>query len=171
MEDSLAGLAKPTSAIVAAFVGNNSISRDDLPALIGTVHNALRMAGEPEAATPIATTKRTPAQIRRSITPDALISFEDGRAYRTLKRHLNTRGMSLAEYKAKWGLPRDYPTTAPNYSAMRSQMAKAIGLGQMRGQVAKPAAVSKTKAKPRTTGAAAAPARRARPNKAADAPS
>ena len=75
-------------------------------------------------------TKATPAQIRKSITPEALISFEDGKPYKTLKRHLTTHGMTVAEYKAKWGLPNDYPTTAPAYSEARSAMAKALGLGQ-----------------------------------------
>ena len=80
-------------------------------------------ASEPE---PI---KLTAAQIRKSVTPDALISFEDGKPYKTLKRHLTTRGLTLAEYKTKWGLPTDYPTTAPSYSARRSEMAKSLGLG------------------------------------------
>ena len=157
-----------TAAIVGAFIDNNAISQADLSTLIATVHKALRSAGEPESVTLERTVKRTPAQIRRSVTSDALISFEDGRGYKMLKRHLSTRGMTVAEYKAKWGLPRDYPTTAPNYSAARSAMAKAIGLGQPRKQLASAAAVSKTKAKPRAAAAKNAPVRRARPKKAAN---
>jgi predicted transcriptional regulator len=76
----------------------------------------------------------TPAQIRRSITPDALVSFEDGKSYKTLKRHLSTRGLSVEQYKAKWGLPADYPVVSPNYSAARSAMAKTLGLGQKSGR-------------------------------------
>jgi predicted transcriptional regulator len=76
-----------------------------------------------------------------------LISFEDGRPYRTLKRHLSTRGLTPAAYKAKWGLPGDYPTTAPSYAQMRSRMAKAIGLGQAGRQTAK-AAKGKGRTKP-----------------------
>jgi predicted transcriptional regulator len=138
MDDNSTGLVRPTCAIVAAFVATNSISARELPALIAAVHQALRNTAEPEAAdtTPV---KPTPAQIRRSITPDALISFEDGRSHLMLKRHLTARGMTLAEYRTKWGLPKDYPTTAPNYSARRSAMAKAIGLGQ-KAKIAAPAA-------------------------------
>jgi predicted transcriptional regulator len=74
--------------------------------------------------------KATPAQIRKSITRDALISFEDGKPYKTLKRHLTTFGLTIEQYRAKWGLPADYPTVAPSYSEARSAMAKALGLGQ-----------------------------------------
>ena len=102
----------------------------DLPALIRATHDALAGIGAPPAPTVETVTKATPAQIRKSITPEALISFEDGKPYKTLKRHLTTHGMTVAEYKAKWGLPNDYPTTAPAYSEARSKMAKALGLGQ-----------------------------------------
>jgi predicted transcriptional regulator len=116
--------------IVGAFVGNNIVAVSDLPALIKSVYDSLNGAGEAQGAPADDITKPTPAQIRKSITPDALISFEDGRPYKTLKRHLTTHGMTVAEYKAKWGLPNDYPNTAPNYSAARSAMAKSLGLGQ-----------------------------------------
>ena len=75
--------------------------------------------------------KLTAGQIRKSISPDGLISFEDGKTYQTLKRHLTTRGMTIADYKAKWGLPSDYPATAPAYAAKRSALAKAAGLGKV----------------------------------------
>jgi len=120
-----------TAGIVSAYVSNNAVSVQDLPALISATYAALAGAGEPVAPSPAeAATKATPAQIRKSITPDALISFEDGKSYKTLKRHLTTQGITVAEYKAKWGLPQDYPTTAPAYSEARSAMAKALGLGQ-----------------------------------------
>lgn len=119
-----------TAEIVSAFVGNNSVSVTDLPALIKSVYASLQGVEAPQVAEAESVTKPTAAQIRKSITPDALISFEDGKPYKTLKRHLTTHGMTVAEYKAKWGLPNDYPTTAPAYSAARSAMAKSLGLGQ-----------------------------------------
>jgi len=130
MEDNSTSLVAQTSAIVSAFVGNNAVSSDDLVALIGIVHKALLSANAPDGVATDAPIRLTAAQIRKSITPDALISFEDGRAYSTLKRHLTKHGMTVVEYKAKWGLPNDYPTTAPSYSAKRSEMAKAHGLGR-----------------------------------------
>lgn len=119
-----------TADIVSAFVGNNTVAVADLPALIKATYAAMNGIGVPEVAEVEAVNKPTTAQIRKSITPDALISFEDGKPYKTLKRHLTTHGITVAEYKAKWGLPNDYPTTAPAYSEARSAMAKALGLGQ-----------------------------------------
>jgi len=120
-----------TAEVVSAYVGNNKVAVSELPALVRSVYEALSIAGAPAAAevVTVAVAKPTSAQIRKSITPDALISFEDGKPYKTLKRHLTTQGMTIAEYKAKWGLPNDYPTTAPSYSEARSAMAKALGLG------------------------------------------
>ena len=91
--------------------------------------------------------KATAAQIRKSITPDALISFIDGKSYKTLKRHLPTHGTTVDEYKARFGLPKDYPTTAPAYSEARSAMAKALGLGQggRKGKAAAPAPKGRAK--------------------------
>ncbi len=129
MEDK-ATLIELTAEIVANYVANNVTPVSELPALIRATHDALAGIGAPPAPTVEAVSKATPAQIRKSITPEALISFEDGKPYKTLKRHLTTHGMTVAEYKAKWGLPNDYPTTAPAYSEARSKMAKALGLGQ-----------------------------------------
>lgn len=123
-------LIELTAEIVANYVANNSTSVSDLPALIKATHAALAGVDQPApAAQGAEQPKATAAQIRKSITHDALISFEDGKSYKTLKRHLTTHGMTIAEYKAKWGLPNDYPTTAPAYSEARSQMAKSLGLG------------------------------------------
>ena len=119
-----------TADIVAAYLANHSAPQESIPNLIRAVHATIGQLGEPSAPLPTATPALTSAQIRKSITPDALISFEDGKPYKTLKRHLTTHGMTVAEYKAKWGLPNDYPTTAPAYSEARSAMAKALGLGQ-----------------------------------------
>lgn len=106
---------------------------DDLPNVIRTIYGALRDAGGPATivATP-ATTKEplTAKQIRDSITDDALISFEDGKPYKMLRRHLGIAGLTPQTYREKWGLPNDYPMTAPGYSAKRSELAKAAGLGR-----------------------------------------
>lgn len=132
-----------TAGVVAAYVGNNSVAVSDLAGLIKSVHDALAGADTPHQspeAEPV--TKLTAAQIRRSITPDALISFVDGKPYKTLRRHLTTHGLTVEQYKAQFGLPADYPTTAPAYSEARSAMAKALGLGRggqkAKGSKAKP---------------------------------
>ncbi|MGC1304570.1 MAG: MucR family transcriptional regulator [Caulobacteraceae bacterium] len=118
-----------TADIVSAYVTNNSVAATDLPKLIQQVHDALTQAAsgpQVEPAPPL-----TPAvPVKKSVTPDYLISLEDGRKYKSLKRHLNTRGMTPDEYRAKWGLPKDYPMVAANYSAQRSNLAKTLGLGR-----------------------------------------
>ena len=144
-----------TADIVSAYVSNNSVGSTELAKLIQQVHDALTQAVsgvEAEPAAPL-----TPAvPVKKSITPDYLISLEDGRRYKSLKRHLNTRGMSPDEYRAKWSLAKDYPMVAANYSAQRSNLAKTLGLGRGgRGGGAAP------KAEPAPE-PAAAPARRGR---------
>ena len=133
-----------TTSIVAAYVEKNHLPADQLPALIQTVHGALGSVRDPAEAAPAAT-KLSPAQIRRSIRPDALISFEDGKGYKQLKRHLTTRGLTPKAYREKWGLPGDYPLVAASYSATRSALAKAAGLGR------KPAANPPKPAQPEVT--------------------
>ena len=117
--------------VIAAYVSNNSVPQADLPTLIATVHNALRDAAtgkqEPEKVV-----LEPPVSIKKSMTPDHLISMEDGRPYKSLKRHLTARGLTPAQYREKWSLPVDYPMVAPNYSKARSELARAIGLGQTR---------------------------------------
>jgi predicted transcriptional regulator len=123
-----------TANIVSAYVANNSVHRGELSNLIASVHSALQGLGAPPPATE--QPKPEPAvSIRRSVTPDYLISLEDGRQYKSLKRHLATRGMTPDEYRAKWGLPKDYPMVAANYAAKRSELARSIGLGQSRRKV------------------------------------
>ena len=119
-----------TAGIVTSFVQKNKIAISDLPNLIEAVHGALATvaAAGPQNAAPEAA-KATPSQIRKSITHDALISFEDGKPYRLLKRHLNTLGLTPEQYREKWGLPSNYPMTAPSYAQRRSEFAKASGLG------------------------------------------
>ncbi len=117
-----------TADIVAAYVSNNSIKADELPALISQVHGALTGATTPKVEEP---TKREPAiSVKKSITPDFLISLLDGKKYKSLKRHLSTNGMTPDEYRTEFGLPKDYPMVAANYSAQRSSLAKTLGLGR-----------------------------------------
>jgi predicted transcriptional regulator len=130
--------------IVSAFVSNNSVPAAELPTLISTVHAALQNVGRPAATQPVE--KAVPAvPVKKSITPDFLISLEDGKRYKSLKRHLAGRGLTPAEYRAKWDLPPDYPMVAPNYAAVRSELAKKTGLGQQRRKAAaKSAGTSET---------------------------
>jgi predicted transcriptional regulator len=129
MSDDDTNLARLTTGIVTAYVENNELGIQHLPDLIRTVHQALASIGEaPEPPAPAVTT--TMAQIRRSITPDALISFEDGKPYKQLKRHLTAVGMTPDHYRTKWGLPPNYPMVAASYSATRSAMAKTSGFGR-----------------------------------------
>ncbi|MHC2017724.1 Ros/MucR family transcriptional regulator [Methylobacterium sp. CM6247] len=123
-----------TADIVAAYVSNNSVPVSALPELLSNVHAAVSglATGENGAVAEDKIGKLTPAQIKKSITQDALISFEDGKSYKTLRRHLTLRGLSPEAYRAKYGLPADYPMTAPNYSAQRSALARSLGLGQVR---------------------------------------
>ena len=121
--------------IVSAFVSNNSVPATDLPALISSVHSALQNVGNPAQTQP--TEKPTPAvPVKRSITPDAIISLIDGKPYKSLKRHLTKQGLSPAEYRERYGLPRDYPMVAASYAAKRSELAKQSGLGQQRRKAA-----------------------------------
>lgn len=137
-------LASITADIVSSYVANNSVHRGDLPSVIAAVHAALHGLANPAPAEP---EKLQPAvSIRRSVTPDYLISLEDGKKYKTLKRHLANLGLTPGEYRAKWDLPSDYPIVAPSYAAKRSELAKSSGLGQLRkkgtaAKTAKPAAV------------------------------
>ena len=124
--------------IVSAFVSNNSVHASDLPQLIDVVHTSLKtiVAPKPEPVAPVL----TPAvPVKKSITDDYLICLEDGKKFKSLKRHLQQAfGLSPDEYRAKWGLARDYPMVAPGYAAKRSQLAKESGLGSDRR---KPAAI------------------------------
>ncbi|MBP7705091.1 MAG: MucR family transcriptional regulator [Caulobacter sp.] len=120
-----------TTEIVAAYVRRNNLAPSDLPRLIETVHATLGEIATGKTATQEAAPLKPAVPIRRSVTPDYLISLEDGQRYKSLKRHLSTKyGMTPDEYRAKWGLPKDYPMVAPNYAATRSALAKASGLGQ-----------------------------------------
>jgi predicted transcriptional regulator len=121
-----------TTSIVSAYVSNNHVQGAELATLIASTHAALAALEQNAPSEAPAAEKLTPAQIRKSITPDALISFLDGKPYKTLKRHLTGNGLTIEQYQERFGLPRDYPSTAPSYSAMRSELARANGLGNQR---------------------------------------
>jgi predicted transcriptional regulator len=118
--------------IVSAFVGNNSLPRAELPALLESVHAALvRISAEDVA--PAASKALVPAvSINKSVTPEFIVCLEDGKKFKSLKRHLSALGMTSDQYREKWKLPADYPMVTSNYSAQRSALAKSSGLGQMR---------------------------------------
>lgn len=119
-----------TTEIVSAYVGHNSVAATDLPALIQQVFDALIRAADGVGQGPVE--KMEPAvAIRKSITPDYLICLEDGKKFKSLKRHLKTHyNLDPDEYRKKWRLPSDYPMVAPNYAQARSRLAKKMGLGQ-----------------------------------------
>ena len=121
-----------TADIVSAYVSNNSVPMPELPTLLARVHEALTGLGQASTPSEPEPKKITPGQVRKSITPDALISFIDGKPYKTLKRHLTGHGLTIETYRERFGLPRDYPTTAANYSAMRAEFARTAGLGHKR---------------------------------------
>lgn len=115
--------------IVAVYLANNALPAAELPRLMRTVHEALNSLGQEPV---IVAEPQTPAvSVKKSITPDYLVCLEDGRKMKSLKRHLRVSfNLTPEEYRAKWGLPKDYPMVSPNYAAVRSEMAKQIGLGQ-----------------------------------------
>jgi predicted transcriptional regulator len=118
-----------TADIVSAYVSKNSLPTAALPGLIGQIHESLSgLSSSQKVEAPIALVPAVP--IKKSVTPDYIISLEDGRKFKSMKRYLGLRNMSPAEYREKWGLPRDYPMVAPNYAARRSELAKKLGLGR-----------------------------------------
>ena len=120
--------------IVAAFVANNHLQVSELPNLLASVHGALaKIADGTTTPQTQELTSLTPAvSVRKSISPDHLICLDDGKRFKSLKRHLGSLGMTPDQYRAKWNLPADYPMVAPEYAASRSALAKKIGLGQIR---------------------------------------
>jgi predicted transcriptional regulator len=122
--------------IVAAYVSRNSVTPSGLPALIESVHLALTNLGAVEAV-PEAEALVPAVPIRKSISPGFLICLDDGKKFKSLKRHLASHGMTPDQYRAKWNLPKDYPTVAPDYAAKRSALAKSMGLGQQRKDAGK----------------------------------
>jgi predicted transcriptional regulator len=135
--DDKSEIIEMTADIVSAYVGNNSVSANDLPSLIQSVHQAL--TGVSTGVETVEVAPKEPAvPVKRSITPDYLVCLEDGRKFKSLKRHLRTKyNLSPEDYRAKWGLAKDYPMVAPNYAKARSDLAKQMGLGQGGRQAAR----------------------------------
>ncbi|MET3662920.1 MucR family transcriptional regulator [Aquamicrobium ahrensii] len=141
-------LVELTADLVSAYVSNNPVPVSDLPALVAQVHQSLKsLAGAIEEAPQ--QEKLAPAvPVRKSVTPDHIVCLEDGKKFKSLKRHLATHhGMTPEEYRARWNLPADYPMVAPAYAAARSQLAKEMGLGRKKQEEA-PAPAKRTRKKP-----------------------
>jgi len=121
-----------TASIVSAYLAKNTVLADEIPALIGRVHAALTRvstgAGDASGEAP-----KPAVPVKKSITPEHIVCLEDGKKFKSLKRHLRTQyNMTPEQYREKWNLPHDYPMVAPNYAAARSKLAKQMGLGQQR---------------------------------------
>ena len=125
-----------TAGVVSAYVGNNTVGKADISGVIGQVYTKLSSLSDAPPKTPSRPLKaKAPVSIKNSIQPDHLVCLEDGRKLKMLKRHLRSAyGMTPEQYRAKWGLPPDYPMVAPNYAAQRSAFAKEIGLGTVTGR-------------------------------------
>lgn len=125
-------LVDMAAAIVSAYVSANQVPPQDIPSIIRTVHSALReVSGAPQTA--LEPNQEPAVSVKKSVTPDYVICLEDGKKFKSLKRHLRTRyNMTPDEYRAKWGLAHDYPMVAPNYAKERSNLAKRMGLGHAR---------------------------------------
>ncbi|MBU1336387.1 MAG: MucR family transcriptional regulator [Alphaproteobacteria bacterium] len=115
--------------IVSAYVSNNAVSPTDLPALIASTHSAMRSLSS-ASAEPQTEELKPAVPIKKSVTPDFIICLDDGKKFKSMKRHLAGLGMTPDQYRAKWGLPKDYPMVAPDYAATRSALAKSNGLGR-----------------------------------------
>jgi predicted transcriptional regulator len=134
MADNTSTLFKLTASIVSAYVSHNSVPSAELLALIGQVHAALTRvsSGHGEA---LGNALRPAIPVKQSIAPDYIICLEDGKKFKSLKRHLRTQyNLTPEQYREKWGLGSDYPMVAPNYAAARSRLAKQMGLGQQRAR-------------------------------------
>ena len=129
-DTNLHALAEITSEVVAAYVAKNSVQATELPRLIQSVHEAFKNLGQPVASEVAPEPLKPAVPIRKSVTDDYIISLEDGRKMKSMKRYLSGLGMTPDEYRAKWGLPKDYPMVAPAYAAKRSELARTLGLGR-----------------------------------------
>ncbi len=129
-----------TADIVSAFVSNNAVRAGELPAIIEAVHSSLLKVSELKTEEPVSENKAPAVPVKKSITDDYIICLEDGKKFKSLKRHLSTAyNMSPDEYRAKWGLNRDYPMVAPAYASARSSLARQMGLGRKRDEAAEAA--------------------------------
>jgi predicted transcriptional regulator len=126
-------LVELATEVVAAYVSNNPLPKSDLPALIQAVHAAVQGLGKASMDAPPQVEAKPPAApIRKSVTPDYIICLEDGRRFKSLRRHLRLHGLTPDQYREKWNLPAAYPMVAANYSSQRKALAKKIGLGRKR---------------------------------------
>ena len=134
MSDSSANnLIELAADIVSAYVSNNTVSASDLTSLIGDVYAALQRTSSGVAPEPQPEPLKPAVPVKKSVTPDYIVCLEDGKKFKSLKRHLRTQyNVTPEEYREKWGLPADYPMVAPNYAQARSDLAKKMGLGQQR---------------------------------------
>ena len=131
-EANRADLVELTAEIISAYVSNNTVVASDLPAIIGDVHEALSKASQRIGQTE-REELRPAVALKKSVTPDYIVCLEDGKKFKSLKRHLRSHyNMSPEQYREKWNLPADYPMVAPNYAEARSSLAKRMGLGQRR---------------------------------------
>ena len=132
-ESGAKGFVELTASIVSAYVSNNTTTAAEIPGLIAQVHAALQRVSSGGAEAAPAEPARPAVSVKKSMTLEYLVCLEDGKRFKSLKRHLRSRyGMSPEQYREKWGLPADYPMVAPNYAVARSQLAKKMGLGQQR---------------------------------------
>lgn len=126
-------LMELTAEVVAAYVSNNSVPAGELPNLIADVHAALGRMDAPAAPAPVAEKQKPAVNPKRSVHDDYIVCLEDGKKFKSLKRHLMTHyGLTPEQYREKWELDANYPMVAPNYAAARSQLARKIGLGRKR---------------------------------------
>jgi predicted transcriptional regulator len=133
MTDNHAELLDATATVLQSYLANNNIDKADLPGVITSVYDALKKNSTGEAAEPKAMEKMPAVPVKKSVTPDFLVCLEDGKKFKSLKRHLRTAyDMTPDDYRKKWGLPSDYPMVAPSYAEKRSTLAKGMGLGKMR---------------------------------------
>ena len=126
------GFVDLTASIVSAYVSNNATTASEIPGLISQIHAALVRVSN-SGLEPVPEPAKPAVSVKKSMTSDYLVCLEDGKRFKSLKRHLRTQyNMSPEQYREKWGLPADYPMVAPNYAVARSQLAKKMGLGQQR---------------------------------------
>lgn len=138
-------LVRLTSDVVAAYISNNAVPVSSLPSLISDIHASLSKLGAAPSA-PFEEPKKPAVPIKKSVTDDYIVCLEDGKEFKSLRRHLSTHhGMTPDEYRAKWGLPADYPMVAPAYAAVRSAMAKKMGLGRKPAPEVTPAKAKRTR--------------------------
>ena len=161
--DTLDSATKPSAAganyievvadLVSAYVSNNSMRASDLPDFIASIHASIQSLAAGQVEAPPAPPPVPAVPIKKSLTQDHIICLEDGKKFRSLKRHLGTvYNMTPDEYRTKWGLPKDYPMVAPGYSEIRSKLAKDIGLGQQRSEASEASAPAAEPEAPKTRG-------------------